>query len=92
MIGTIGDVMPLTGEKPRTVINGLKMVKALSPSPLKDLIDERRKAPYEWRYRISRRSTDQRRRTHEASSLLALEALLEGGEEALTTLHQLNGD
>ncbi len=92
MIGTIGDVMPLTGENRTLVIHGLKLIAKLPPCPLKDLIDDvsdgKEITSGDIAFRVVPRINAAGRMQH---PLLALDALLEGGD-ALESLHRLNGD
>lgn len=91
-LGTVGDLVPLTGENRLLVIHGLKFLDKLPPSPLKDFVDSvRGTGPLtasDIAYRIVPRINAAGRMAH---PLVALEALLEGGE-ALEELHRLNGD
>ncbi|MBP7114474.1 MAG: single-stranded-DNA-specific exonuclease RecJ [Candidatus Peribacteraceae bacterium] len=91
-IGTVGDLVPLTGENRLLVIHGLKFLQTLPPSPLKDFVDSVRSTgpltATDIAYRIVPRINAAGRMAH---PLVALEALLEGGE-ALEELHRLNGD
>lgn len=92
MIGTIGDVMPLTGENRILVVHGLKFASKLPPGPLKDLIDAvsngKPLTSGDIAFRVVPRINAAGRMKHPS---LALEALLSGGK-ALDDLHRLNGD
>ncbi len=91
-IGTIGDVVPLTGENRTLVLHGLKRAKSLPASALKDFIDAVCTAPQitsgDVAFRIVPRINAAGRMAHPGT---ALKALLEGGE-ALESLHMLNGE
>lgn len=91
-LGTIGDVMPLTGENRTLVIHGLKAISRLPVGPLKDLISSARSngsvTSGDIAFRVVPRINAAGRME---SPMIALTALLEGGS-ALEKLHQLNGD
>jgi single-stranded-DNA-specific exonuclease len=91
-IGTIADVMPLTGENRTLVIHGLRFMSSLAPSPLKDLIDSVKNGASltagDVAFRIAPRLNAAGRMSHPD---IALQALLVGGEY-LEELHRLNGD
>jgi single-stranded-DNA-specific exonuclease len=91
-IGTIGDLVPLTGENRTLVIHGLKFLDNLPPSPLKNFIDEVRGqgslTAGDIAFKVVPRINAAGRMAHPE---IALKALLEGGE-ALAELHRLNGD
>lgn len=91
-LGTVGDLVPLTGENRILVIHGLKFLDKLPPSPLKDFVDSVRSAgpltASDIAFRIVPRINAAGRMAH---PLTALEALLTGGA-ALEELHRLNGD
>jgi len=91
-IGTIGDVMPLTGENRLLVIHGLKAIERLQPCPLLDLIHSvntgAKMTSGDIAFRVVPRINAAGRM---ADPLIALTALLEGGE-ALEKLHALNGE
>lgn len=91
-IGTIGDLVPLTGENRTLAIHGLKFLDQLPPSPLREFIDEVRGSGAltagDIAFRVVPRINAAGRMAHPD---IALRALLEGGE-ALQELHRLNGD
>lgn len=91
-IGTIGDLVPLTGENRTLVIHGLKYLDDLPVSPLRAFIDDvRGTGPLtagDIAFRVVPRINAAGRMAHPE---IALRALLEGGD-ALQKLHQLNGD
>lgn len=91
-IGTIGDVMPLTGENRLLVIHGLKAIPRLAPGPLKELITSVQGkngiTSGDIAFRVVPRINAAGRMAHPD---IALRALLEGGQ-ALEKLHMLNGD
>lgn len=91
-IGTIGDLVPLTGENRTLVMNGLKFLAKLPPSPLRDFLEEvKGDAPItasDIAFRVVPRINAAGRMAHPD---IALKAILEGGD-ALTELHTLNGD
>jgi single-stranded-DNA-specific exonuclease len=91
-IGTIGDVVPLTGENRLLVIKALGLIAKLAPSPLKDLIDfvgaGRALTSGDIAFRVVPRINAAGRIAHPD---IALKALLEGGEH-LERLHELNGE
>lgn len=92
MIGTIGDVMPLTGENRILVVHGLKLIEKLPPCPLKELLDsvssENPLTAGDIAFRVVPRINAAGRMEHPR---LALDALLSGGA-ALEELHRLNSD
>lgn len=92
MIGTIGDIMPLTGENRILVVHGLKLIEKLPPCPLKDLLDSigsgQSLTAGDIAFRVVPRLNAAGRMEHPR---LALSALLTGGP-ALGELHRLNGD
>ncbi|MDD5055560.1 MAG: single-stranded-DNA-specific exonuclease RecJ [Candidatus Peribacteraceae bacterium] len=89
-IGTVGDLVPLTGENRLLVIKGLRCAARLRPSPLKELINAvQGKKPLtstDIAFRIVPRINASGRMAHPD---IALHALLDGGE-ALEQLHRLN--
>lgn len=91
-IGTIGDLVPLTGENRTLVIHGLKYLDDLPPSPLRTFIDDvRGTGPLtagDIAFRVVPRINAAGRMAHPD---IALRALLDGGD-ALEELHRLNGD
>lgn len=91
-IGTIGDLVPLTGENRTLVIHGLKFLSKLPPSPLKDFIDDvRGTGPLtagDVAFKVVPRINAAGRMAHPD---VALKAILEGGS-SLEELHRLNGD
>lgn len=91
-LGTVGDLVPLTGENRLLVVHGLKFLDKLPPSPLRDFVDSvRSTAPLtasDIAFRIVPRINAAGRMAH---PLVALDALLSGGS-ALEELHRLNGD
>ncbi len=92
MIGTVGDLVPLTGENRALVLHGLKRAKSLPRSPLQELIESVVLTPSitsgDIAFRIVPRLNAAGRMAHPD---LALRALLEGGE-ALKKLHTLNDE
>ncbi|MEQ1849634.1 MAG: DHH family phosphoesterase [Candidatus Peribacteraceae bacterium] len=92
MIGTVGDVMPLTGENRLLVIHGLKAIQQLPDGPIKALIDSVRAegsiTSGDIAFRVVPRLNAAGRMAHPS---IALDALLEGGA-SLERLHALNGD
>lgn len=92
MIGTIGDVMPLTGENRLLVIHGLRALERLPDGPLRALIDSVKTQSAvtsgDIAFRVVPRINAAGRMAHPS---IALDALLDGGE-ALKKLHALNGD
>ncbi len=92
MIGTVGDVMPLTGENRILVMHGLQFIEKLPDCPLRELIEDvtngKSITSGDIAFRVVPRINAAGRMEHPA---LALKALLEGGE-ALEVLHRLNGD
>ncbi len=91
-IGTIGDLVPLTGENRTLVIHGLHMIAKLREGPLHDLIESvtngKQITSSDIAFRIVPRINAAGRMQH---PVLALDALLEGGE-AIEVLHRLNGE
>ena len=92
MIGTVGDLVPLTGENRLLVIQGLKLAAKLPPSPLQEFIESVR-TPGGFKtsdiaYRVVPRINAAGRMDHPD---IALQAILEGGS-ALQKLHGLNSD
>lgn len=91
-IGTIGDLVPLTGENRTLVIHGLKFLSRLPSSPLKDLLDDVNAkgalTAGDIAFRVVPRINAAGRMAHPD---IALRAILEGGE-ALEELHRLNGE
>lgn len=91
-IGTVGDLVPLTGENRILVLHGLRCMASLSPCPLKAFIDAvRRDSPLtagDVAFKIVPRINAAGRMSHPD---IALRALLEGGD-ALKDLHSLNSD
>lgn len=91
-IGTIGDLVPLTGENRTLVIHGLKFLSKLPESPLRDFIEDvRGTGPLtagDIAFRVVPRINAAGRMAHPD---IALRAILEGGE-SLAELHKLNGD
>jgi len=91
-IGTVGDLVPLTGENRTLVIHGLKFLASLPSSPLKDLLDDvKGTGPItagDLAFKVVPRINAAGRMAHPD---IALRAILEGGD-ALTELHKLNGD
>ncbi len=91
-LGTVGDLVPLTGENRLLVVHGLKFLDHLPPSPLRDFVDSVRSSgpltASDIAFRIVPRINAAGRMAHPR---VALDALL-GGGEALEELHRLNGD
>jgi single-stranded-DNA-specific exonuclease len=91
-IGTVGDLVPLTGENRILVMHGLRFIADLPPSPLREFVESVRAAgpltATDLAFRIVPRINAAGRMAH---PLVALEAILEGGK-ALEELHRLNGD
>ncbi len=89
-IGTIGDIVPLTGENRTLVRYGLKKMEALKMSPLSELLDlvcsHRPITSSDIAFRIVPRLNAAGRMAHPR---LAFDALRDGGE-ALSILHTLN--
>lgn len=89
-IGTVGDLVPLTGENRLLVIKGLACATKLPPSPLKELIDavqgKKSLTSTDIAFRIVPRINATGRMAHPD---IALHALLDGGD-ALEQLHRLN--
>ncbi len=91
-IGTVGDLVPLTGENRVLVLHGIKFMQALPPGPLADFIESVRTSgaltASDVAFRIVPRINAAGRMAHPET---ALQALLRGGM-ALEELHKLNGD
>ncbi len=92
-IGTIGDLVPLTGENRVLVYHGLKLMLGLKPGPLKELIESvqspgRPLTSRDVAFRVVPRINAAGRLEHPS---LALHALLHGGA-ALERLHELNSE
>jgi len=93
-IGTIGDLVPLTGENRVLVYHGLKLMLGLKPGPLRELIesvsasDGRPLTSGDIAFRVVPRINAAGRLEHPS---LALQALLHGGA-ALERLHELNSE
>lgn len=89
-IGTVGDLVPLTGENRLLVIKGLACAAKLPPSPLKELVDavqgKRPLTSGDIAFRIVPRINAAGRMAHPD---IARRAILEGGE-FLEQLHRLN--
>ncbi len=91
-IGTIGDLVPLTGENRALVIHALRLLQKLPDSPLKDFADQVRGqsaqalTSTDIAFRIVPRINASGRIDHPS---VALHALLDGGEP-LARLHALN--
>lgn len=91
-IGTIGDVVPLTGENRILVLSGLKQIASLPPSPLKDFFDavcpRGGVTSTDIAFRIVPRINAAGRMAHPE---IALDALMSGGI-SLDRLHALNAE
>ena len=91
-IGTIGDVVPLTGENRTLVLSGLKQIAKLPPSPLKDFFDavcpKGSVTSTDIAFRIVPRINAAGRMAHPE---IALDALMSGGI-SLDRLHALNAE
>jgi len=92
-IGTIGDLVPLTGENRVLVYHGLKLMLGLKPGPLRELIESvqspgRPLTSGDIAFRVVPRINAAGRLEHPS---LALLALLHGGA-ALERLHELNSE
>lgn len=91
-IGTIGDVVPLTGENRTLVLSGLKQIPKLPPSPLKDFFDavcpKGNVTSTDIAFRIVPRINAAGRMAHPE---IALDALMTGGI-SLDRLHALNAE
>ena len=91
-IGTIGDLVPLTGENRGLVIHALRLLSKLPASPLKDFADQVRGqsaqalTSTDIAFRIVPRINASGRIDH---PIVALQALLDGGD-SLAKLHALN--
>lgn len=91
-IGTIGDLVPLTGENRGLVIHALRLLSKLPDSPLKDFADAVRGqsaqalTSTDIAFRIVPRINASGRIDH---PIVALQALLDGGD-SLEKLHALN--
>ncbi len=92
-IGTIGDLVSLTGENRLLVQHGLSCLQDLPPSPLRALVESVRGSvavlsSTDVAFKIVPRLNAAGRMAHPD---IALQALIRGGE-ALEKLHQLNSD
>jgi len=92
-IGTVGDLVPLTGENRTLVFHGLKFLNSLQAGPLKEMIESVRSsaAPLtsgDIAFRIVPRINAAGRMEHPS---LALNALMTGGA-AMERLHELNNE
>lgn len=92
-IGTIGDLVPLTGENRILVFHGLKLIDSLPSGPLKELLDavkgsNRMLTSSDIAFRVVPRINAAGRMEHPS---LALNALMTGGA-AMERLHELNNE